>query len=300
MTYDQVREDLGERRILPSCFLEGLGTFIFGLGLKVLIANPIGNLWTEVGNIGYESISTPLAWMGIFAFTFQIYFDFFGYSVMAIGLGKMLGFTIPKNFDHPYLSRSMTEFWRRWHITLGSWFREYIYIPLGGNRAGKLATVRNLMVVWLLTGLWHGDGYNFVLWGALLFVILFLEKYVYGKILDRVPVIGHLYMLLLIPLSWSLFAIERADRLALFFTRLFPFFGQGPWSQFRGDWLKYSEQYWYLFVIGIFFSTTLPYRILEKIKKCRWLLIPFLAAVLGVSLYCLWRGFNDPFLYFRF
>ena len=299
VTYNHVKDDLHQRQINRKAVLDGLGRFIFGLGLKVLLANPMGKLWSQVGAIGFESISTPLAWMAIFAFSFQIYFDFWGYSLMAIGLGEMLGFNLPKNFDHPYTSLTMTEFWRRWHITLGSWFREYLYIPLGGNRKGKAATVRNLFVVWVLTGLWHGAGYNFILWGAVLFLILLLEKFLLGKVLDRNPVIGHGYMILLIPLTWAIFAIEDMGQLAVFFTRLFPFFGQGVWSTFRYDYLKYLNMYYPFFIAGILLSAKLPFNLLKRIKRplVIWLI---LGAILGASVYCMYRGFDDPFLYFRF
>lgn len=299
VTFSQVEKELHHRRLRGSTILNGIGIFIFGLGLKVLLANPIGKLWSQTCAIGFESISTPLAWMAILAFSFQIYFDFFGYSLMAIGLGKMLGFRLPKNFNHPYTSLTMTEFWRRWHITLGSWFREYVYIPLGGNRNGKLAMVRNLLIVWLLTGIWHGAGYNFVLWGSVLFLILMIEKFAIGKYLNNTPIVGHIYMILLIPLTWAIFAIEDIGQLGIFFTRLFPFFGQGVWSIFRYDYLKYLNQYYPFFIVGILFSTKLPYRILKRIKN-RTVIWLILAVIFIASVYCMYRGFDDPFLYFRF
>lgn len=299
VTYDRVQNDLQKRTITKSLVLEGVGTFVIGLGLKVLLANPISKLWTQTVAIGFESVSTPLAWMAIFAFTFQIYFDFWGYSLMAIGLGKMLGFNLPKNFDHPYLSLTMTEFWRRWHITLGSWFREYVYIPLGGSKNGTVATIRNLLVVWLLTGIWHGAGYNFVLWGVTLFLILIIEKFFIGKFLNDHPAVGHLYMLLIIPVTWAIFAIDDISQLELFFTRLFPFFGQGVWSVFRYDYLKYLGQYWMFFVAGILFSTKLPFNLLKRIKNKKVISV-LLFAVFAACVYCMYRGFDDPFLYFRF
>ena len=181
VTYGQVQYDLHKRNIWFEDALKGLGIFIFGLGLKVLLANPLGKLWSQTLAIGFESISTPLAWMGVAAYSFQLYFDFFGYSLMAIGMGKMLGFELPINFNHPYTSLTMTEFWRRWHITLGSWFREYVYIPLGGSRRSVPRVILNLLIVWLLTGIWHGAGYNFMLWGFMLFCILVIEKFFSGK-----------------------------------------------------------------------------------------------------------------------
>ena len=299
VTYGQVNKELHQRQVKRESVLKGLGIFIFGLGLKVLLANPIGKLWSQTCAIGFESISTPLAWMAIFAFSFQIYFDFWGYSLMAIGLGKMLGFNLPKNFDHPYTSLTMTEFWRRWHITLGNWFREYVYIPLGGNRNGKIATVRNLLVVWLLTGLWHGAGYNFILWGVVLFIIIILEKFLIGKVLNKIPAIGHMYMLILIPITWAIFAIDDIVQLGVFFTRLFPFFGQGVWTIFRYDYMKYLNMYYPFFITGILFSTKLPFCVLMRIKR-RTVIGLLLVVIFGASIYCMYRGYDDPFLYFRF
>lgn len=299
VTYSQVNKELHYRKVNFSLFLSGIGTFIFGLGLKVLLANPLGKLWSQTCAIGFESISTPLAWISIIAFSFQIYFDFFGYSVMALGLGKMLGFKLPKNFDHPYESRSMTEFWRRWHITLGSWFREYVYIPLGGNRNGSMATIRNLLIVWLLTGVWHGAGYNFVLWGSVLFLIITSEKFITGKILQKSHIISRVYMLLLIPLTWAIFAIPDIEKLGIFFTRLFPFFGQGVWSIFRYDYLKYLKLYYPFLFAGALLSFKFPFRFLKKIKN-PFIIGSFLAIILIASVYCMYKGFDDPFLYFRF
>lgn len=300
VTYGQVREHLRERRLEKAAVLDGLGTFIFGMGLKVLLANPIQKLWGELHTIGFDSVSTPLAWMGLFAFTFHIYFDFFGYSLMAIGLGKMLGFQLPRNFDFPYLSCTMTEFWRRWHITLGSWFREYVYIPLGGNRKGPWRTVLNLLVVWLLTGIWHGAGYNFLLWGGVLFLLIISEKYLTGSFLQRVPAVGHLYMLLAVPLTWAIFAVDDMQQLGLLFTRLFPFFGQGMWSVFRYDYVKYFGMYWPFFLAAILLSCRWPFRLLERIRHKPVVVWVLLAVIFGASVYCMYRGFNDPFLYFRF
>lgn len=299
VTYDEIKPELDEREITKQDFKDGLGTFIFGLGLKVLLANPLGKLFTQTQNIGFESISTPLAWMAAIAFSFQLYFDFFGYSLMAQGLGRMMGFNIPKNFDFPYISRSMTEFWRRWHITLGSWFREYLYIPLGGNRKGTAATIRNLLIVWLLTGAWHGAGYNFLLWGLILFVLIAAEKFLIGDFLDRHRAVSRIYMLLLIPLSWSVFAITDMQQMGIFFSRLFPFFSNGYEPLFPGDYLKYLGMYYPFFIAGFLLSTKLPFNILKKIENKHIIRLILLAILLG-SVYCMYRGFDDPFMYFRF
>ncbi len=300
VTYSEVRHDLYCRNRKVSDLKEGLGIFIFGLAMKVLLANPLGKLWAQTCAIGFESVSTLLAWMAIAAFSFQIYFDFFGYSLMAIGLGKMLGFSLPKNFDHPYLSKTMTEFWRRWHMTLGVWFREYVYIPLGGNRNGTASTIRNLLIVWMLTGIWHGAGYNFLLWGLAVFCLILVEKYVIGNFLNRFLYAGHLYMIFMIPLTWAIFAIEDIGQLTVFFTRLFPFCGNGSFTAFRYDYIKYGRIYYPFFLTAILFSTRLPYQMLYKMKKRKYFIFLLLFIMFFASLYCMYRGFDDPFLYFRF
>ena len=296
VTYDQVQKSLSRRRITSKHRSSGLGTFLFGLGLKVLLANPLGKLFAQVQNIGFESISTPLAWMAITAFSLQLYLDFYGYSIMAQGLGRMMGFRIPRNFYFPYLSCSMTEFWRRWHITLGSWFREYVYIPLGGNRKGVGRTVCNLLAVWMLTGLWHGAGYNFLLWGLSLGLILMGEKFLYGAFLQAHRLAGHLYMLVLIPVTWSIFAIEQLPQLGMFLRKLF-FLGPAPLSS--GDFLKYAKLYWPFLLAGILFSTPIPYQLLRCIRS-KYIQWGFLLLVFGGCVYLLYMGLNDPFLYFRF
>lgn len=298
VTYDQVKDDLDKRHVSIKQAKHGLQVFIFGLGLKVLLANPISHVFMQALNIGIDSISTIFAWLAIIAYSFQIYFDFFGYSLMALGLGEMLGFKLPLNFNHPYISKSMTEFWRRWHVTLGSWFREYVYIPLGGNRKGVVRNIFNLLVVWLLTGMWHGAGYNFILWGILLFVIIVIEKYVLKDFLKQHPVIAHLYMIILIPLSWLVFALDDISLLPVFLSRLFPL-GVSAQGIIPYDYLPYLKDYGLFFVIGLLFSTLLPYKLLKKIKQEK-LINLMLIIILGLCLYCMYRGFNDPFLYFRF
>lgn len=174
--YSDISRELKSRKITLAQIDEGVGLFIMGLASKILLADTIGALWTEVQTLGFSQVSTPLAWMGIIAYSFQIYFDFSGYSLMAIGLGRMLGFFFPQNFNYPYISKSITEFWRRWHITLSSWFRDYVYIPLGGNRVKKSRQFFNIFVVWFLTGFWHGAAWNFIFWGLYFFVLLMIEK----------------------------------------------------------------------------------------------------------------------------
>lgn len=299
VTYSDIQKEMRRRSLSTADINNGVKTFVIGLGFKVILANQIGGLWNDVNTIGYESISTPLAWMGIAAYTFQIYFDFWGYSLMAVGLGKMLGFTLPQNFNYPYLAASMAEFWRRWHITLGNWFKKYIYFPLGGNRKGKLRTICNLLVVWLLTGLWHGADWNFVLWGFLLFLLIALEKICIGRFLCRYKIFGHLYMLFWIPVSWLVFAVSDLKQLWIYFSRLFPFLGNGDPAPFAADYLKYGRIYGVLLLAGILFSTKLPLYIYNRIKN-NWLGTVILLGIFWLSVYCMYKGLDDPFLYFRF
>lgn len=297
--FSDVQKEIHERTTTSNDIVNGACIFIIGLGKKVLLANQLGGLWSELGGIGYESVSTSAAWLGILAYSLQLYFDFSGYSQMAIGLGKILGFHFPENFNFPYISRSMTEFWRRWHITLGAWFREYVYIPLGGNRKGTLRTFFNLFVVWTLTGFWHGADWNFLLWGFLLFVLIMIEKAGFGAFLDKHRIFSHVYMTLLIPLSWLVFAVSDLQQLGIYFAKLF---GGGGETLFHEDYLRYLHSYGRSLLLGILFATPLPKYLLLKLQKSAFAILQYLLllAVLGLSCYCIYRGMNDPFLYFRF
>ena len=299
VNYHLIQEQLHKRKHSMVKVESGLKVFALGLAYKVLLANRVGHLWTEVTAIGYESISTPLAWMSIVAYSLQLYFDFYGYSLMAIGLGRMMGFDFPQNFNNPYMAVSMTDFWRRWHMTLGGWFREYVYIPLGGNRGGFAKTVRNMFVVWLLTGLWHGASWNFVLSGLLLFVLLFVEKAGLGKVLERHKALGHIYMILWIPLSWLVFVITDLSQLGIYLQKLFPFFGSTGTVLFQGDYLKYGKTYGIYLVLGILFATGVQEKLLKKNKNRLWVIL-LLLALFWASVYCMYLGMDDPFLYFRF
>ncbi len=300
VTYPAVAQQLKQPApIPPERINDGLREFTIGLGLKVLLANRIGGLWSDIADIGYDCISTPLAWMGVVAFALQIYLDFYGYSLMAIGLGRMLGFEFPQNFRHPYMSTSVTEFWRRWHITLGSWFREYLYIPLGGNRVAVPRHIFNMLVVWLATGFWHGANWNFLLWGFIFFVLLILEKYAIKPFLDRFKIVGHAYIVFLIPITFLVFAVTDLSELGVYFERLFPFLPGEPFMVMEGDWIQRMSMYGVFLAVGILFCTDLPRRVYERIKHTIWGTLILLAIFWG-SVYYLYLGLNDPFLYFRF
>lgn len=299
VSYPQISTSIQKRKISLSEIEDGLKTFVIGLGMKVLLANQLGGLWNDINTIGCESISTPLAWLGILAYSLQIYFDFYGYSLMAIGLGQLLGFSLPENFRHPYTALTMTEFWRRWHITLSSWFRDYIYIPLGGSRAGTLKTLRNTAAVWLFTGIWHGASWNFLLWGIVLFALIMTEKAFLGRLLTRFRFLGRLYMCLVIPSSWLLFAITDLRQLHIYFRKLFPFLGGIGNTPFPKDYIKYGKIYAVSLIAGLIFSTTLPNRLYQKYKN-NLLTLLLLLSVFWACIYCMYIGMDDPFLYFRF
>lgn len=295
--YEEVAERLRERRVTAKGLERGLKLFVAGLGSKVLLANQIGTLWNAIMTAGAGNLSVPVAWLGAFAYSFQIYFDFWGYSLMAMGLGKMLGFRIPRNFDDPYASRSVSEFWRRWHITLGRWFREYVYIPMGGNRKGTVRTILNLFVVWALTGLWHGASWNFVLWGILFFVILSIEKCHVGKKLEHTKVLGHIYVLLIIPVTWVVFAITDIRQLGAYLGNLIGLCSTkivGMQNLFR-----YLKEYGVLLLLCILFSTPYPGKWYREWKD-RWFVVIFLLLIFWLSVHELVIGSNNPFLYFRF
>lgn len=294
--FEDIQAQIHKRTVNSKYIVSGAKTFILGLGMKVLLANQLANLWNDILTIGFTSISVPLAWLGIISYSLQLYFDFYGYSLMAIGLGKLLGFRFPDNFTHPYISRSMTDFWRNWHITLGVWFKKYVYFPLGGNRKGTARTYFNMLIVWLFTGIWHGANWNFIIWGLVLFGIVSLEKSGFGKFLDNHKIFSHCYMTLLIPLTWLIFAVEDLPELLIYFGRLI---GIGGEYVFVGDFAQSLSSYGVFIAIGILLSTKLPLKLYKKFENTIFV-VPFLLAVLGFSIYCLYMGLNDPFMYFRF
>lgn len=299
VNYTEVSSCLKRRTVTARDFERGVRILVIGLGSKVIIADRVGMLWNNVQTIGFNSISTPLAWLGAVAYSMELYFDFAGYSMMAIGLGKMLGFQIPVNFRFPYISKSVTEFWRRWHITLGRWFRDYVYIPLGGSRKGRLRTMFNLFAVWILTALWHGAGYNFLIWGGMLLGVLFLEKLFLLPFLQKSKVIGHVYLLLFVPVTWMAFTITDVHQLGIYLTRMFPFVNAHTGMVNSMDYIKYLKDYDSLLAMGVLFATPVPAVIYGRIKR-GMLGTLAIAVIFALSMYYLAVSANNPFLYFNF
>lgn len=301
--YSDIDKQLQERNVTLDRFGEGMELFIRGLALKVLLANNIGLLWTSVKATSISELTILTAWIGIIAFAFQIYFDFRGYSAMAQGLGKMFGFDFPENFNYPYISKSVTEFWRRWHISLGAWFREYVYIPLGGNRTGLLKQLRNLLIVWFLTGLWHGANWNFIVWGLYFGLFVTLEKLFLLKWLkNRMSFIGHVYTLIVVLIGWVFFEFENLSVAMNFIGTMFGF-NQSVFLDNKT--LYYVTTNFMLFIVLAICSTPFPKRafgyIREKLKLPGSLGIPVLYVILAVlSTAYLVNDTYNPFLYFRF
>lgn len=291
--YIDISKELKNRDINLDEIQEGIRLFILGLGSKVLIANNIGSLWNEVETMGFNNISTILAWMGIIAFSLQIYFDFNGYSLMAIGLGKILGFNFPNNFNYPYESRSITEFWRRWHITLGQWFKQYVYIPLGGNRLGRARTYFNLFIVWFLTGFWHGASYNFILWGLYFFILICIEKNGLLNLLNKHKLISHIYTIFFILVGWVLFAVIDLNQIINFLKKMF-IFNAG------NEWIYYLRNYIITYTIAIIFSTSFLKKIYNKFVKNNIVDTIILITIFLLSIAYLVDSSYNPFLYFRF
>ena len=302
--YEDVEKQMNNRNLSISKAGEGVGDFIKGLAKKVLLANNVGMLWDEIKVLDYSQLSVVGAWIGIIAFSMQIYYDFSGYSDMAVGLGKMLGFDFPQNFNHPYTSKSISEFWRRWHITLGTWFRLYVYIPLGGNRKGKARTIINLLIVWSLTGLWHGASMKFVAWGAYFGVLIILERFVYGNLLQKLPKLMQIaYSYVLVLFGWVLFECTS-------FTKAIEYIG----AMFGASHTLISASdiyrlriYGIILVICFMFATSLYSKITKSLasQKNTRTAIYVAAPVVQMTLLIICTAYlvnnsYNPFLYFRF
>lgn len=297
--YRDVAEQLVNRRETLEMFTRGVKLFMVGLAKKVIIANTMGTLTTNIFATTDENgvIGT---WVGMIAYTFQIYFDFSGYSDMACGLGNMMGFEFLKNFNYPYIAKSITDFWRRWHISLSTWFKEYVYIPLGGNRKGVKRQILNLLIVWGLTGLWHGAAYNFVLWGLYYGLLLILEKFVLKKFLDRLPsFVQHIYTLFIIIIGWGLFYFTDVGQLGEFMVDLFNF-GNGICGNQAFNLIMSNLP---MLIIAAVASTPLAKMLYTRFEHRRFMWIPetlYCMGVLAVSTASLVNQSYNPFLYFRF
>lgn len=297
--YITISKEIDSRKQSVSLFAEGITRFIQGLGKKVIIANSLGAIWIGIKATNPSELVFLDSWIGILCFALQIYFDFSGYSDMAIGLGKMFGFNFLENFNYPYISKSITEFWRRWHISLGSWFKEYVYIPLGGNKKGILKQIRNIVIVWLLTGFWHGAEWNFILWGIYFAFILIIEKLFLYKILEKSPkIISHIYSIILILVGWVLFEFSNTSDILNYLNTMFIY---------KGDLISniglYAISSNYIFIIiGMILSTPLPKMLFDKVEngKLKYVNIIILMFVFIIAVAFLVDSTYNPFLYFRF
>ena len=301
--YKDIETQLNLHQVTVSGFSYGINRFIIGLAKKVLLANNIGLLWEQISGGSLSSLPTSEAWLGAIAFSFQIYFDFSGYSDMAIGLGEMFGFHFKENFNYPYCAKSITEFWRRWHISLGSWFREYVYIPLGGNRQGLKRQLFNILIVWCLTGFWHGASWNFVIWGLYFGVLLIIEKVFLLKRLSRHRLLSHIYTLILVVISWVIFAFDNISNVGLYLKAMFGLNGVGFFSS-EASYLLYSNAI--LWIACAVFSINLSKRksLSTETNVGKWV-TPVVKTALSAGLFFISVSFlvgdtYNPFLYFRF
>jgi len=298
--YKDLDDQLEHRTHSPEQFASGVQVFVVGLAKKVLLANNLGMLWDAYKAMPAGQLTTAGAWLGILAFSLQLYFDFSGYSDMAIGLGRMLGFEFSPNFNYPYISRSITEFWRRWHISLGTWFREYLYIPLGGNRVSRGRLLFNLLVVWAATGIWHGASWNFLLWGLYFAVLLILEKFFLLRFLERLPAAArHVYTLLLVAVSWAIFAIEDFGHMGAYLAAMF---GMAEGGLADGAFRYYLRSYLPTLAVSCAAAVPLGARLWGRLSvRRKQLLLPVLlmAGLLLSTAYLVDATYN-PFLYFRF
>lgn len=302
--YKTIDEQLRNRKESGEEFAEGVNRFVIGLGKKVLLANNAGALWDTIRSISSGNLPAVTAWLGLAAYTFQIYFDFSAYSDMAIGLGHMFGFRFLENFNYPYLSKSITEFWRRWHISLGTWFREYVYIPLGGNRKGTARLICNTMIVWLLTGIWHGADWNFLIWGLYYGILLLIEKLFLKKYLERLPGwLRHVYCMFFVMLGWFIFVFDQSG-----FGYLKAMFTGAGAGLFNRETIYLFYNYGVLLIALILGSTMLPGKLagklLERLEEHDWVCILlrgiFYVAIFLLSVAYLVDASYNPFLYFRF
>ena len=294
VTYDTVEKELSTRKESISLFADGIRRFIIGLSKKILFANSVGYIADSIFGLSITEWTFPLIWLAVLSYTLQIYFDFSGYSDMAIGMGKMLGFNYLENFNYPYISKSVTEFWRRWHISLSTWFRDYVYIPLGGNRVNKRRLCLNIMIVWSLTGLWHGASINYLLWGLYYGVILLIEKLLLNKYIEKWPnLLRHIYTITIFLFGWTIFRLENFNELMVAFKSLFGFNGFGNLSMLISLGI-FKIKYILFFILSIIFCIPFKINIDKKLKDVLLLILLIFVIANMVT------GSYNPFIYFRF
>ncbi len=299
--YSVVGEELHSRKIDYTSFGNGMQRFLIGLFKKVLIANSVGAIFTDIQNAGVEGQSALTLWIGILAFSLQIYFDFSGYSDMAIGIGRMIGFTFPENFDYPYIAKSVSEFWRRWHMSLTTWFRDYVFIPLGGSRCNARRNIFNIFVVWALTGFWHGAQWNFMLWGMYFGVILILEKYVLKSVFEKLPsFILHIYVCIMAMIGWVIFSFDKLSDIFAYIAGMF-----NLTNPFDNKALFIISEYKIILLLAMLFSTPAVKIVINKINKKYEKTVQVISRVVFVFLFVLSVAMvisesYNPFLYFRF
>lgn len=301
--YETVEKEISDRKTTLDGFINGFKRFIWGLAKKVIIANNVAIFCDYIYN-NYSSYGSNILWVAAICYTLQIYFDFSGYSDMAIGLGKMFGFNFLENFNYPYIATSITDFWRRWHISLSSFFRDYVYIPLGGNRVSKIKFIRNIFIVWLLTGIWHGASYNFILWGLYYAILLLIEKMVTGRYIEKLPkVLKILYSLFFITLGWVIFRVENINDLILVIKKMFSFNNTSFVTLFNNNAMLISTIPYT--ILGIFLSLPIDKWFKEKVDKSNSVILTLiedliLGVLFGISIMFLVSNSYNPFIYFRF
>lgn len=301
--YETVEKEISDRKTTLDGFINGFKRFIWGLAKKVIIANNVAIFCDYIYN-NYSSYGSNILWVAAICYTLQIYFDFSGYSDMAIGLGKMFGFNFLENFNYPYIATSITDFWRRWHISLSTFFRDYVYIPLGGNRVSKIKFIRNIFIVWLLTGIWHGASYNFILWGLYYAILLLIEKMVTGKYIEKLPkVLKILYSLFFITLGWVIFRVENINDLILVIKKMFSFNNTSFVTLFNNNAMLISTAPY--IILGIFLSLPIDKWFKEKVDKSNSVILTLiedliLGVLFGISIMFLVSNSYNPFIYFRF
>ena len=295
--FSDLAEQINTRSITLEKTTLGIRRFIYGLAKKMLIANTMGQIADAAFNNPVDSMSAGSLWIGAVAYMLQIFFDFSGYSDMAIGLGKMFGFEFKENFNYPFAADSMQDFWRKWNISVSTWFKEYVYIPLGGNRKGLPRQCLNLLIVWMLTGLWHGASLNFVIWGLYYAVILIIEKLFFGKVLSKMPgIFRHIYALLIVAFGWGIFYYTDFGQFTLFVNRLVTY------SADEKDIINWMIAYLPTAAVAVFASTKLYYRFVRSLRKSRFMFleIPILAVLFVLCVSALVSQSYNPFIYFRF